>query len=42
MIDMSFEVPYAACRLFWQTSEGRGIDVIVFTASAVHVLAVTL
>jgi hypothetical protein len=39
---MSLDVPFAASGLFWLTSERKGIDIILFTASLVHLSAVTL
>ena len=40
MIDMSLDVPFAASSLFWQTSERRGFDIILFTTCAVRLSAV--
>jgi hypothetical protein len=39
---MSLDVLFAASGLFWPISERKGVDIILFTASAVHVSAVTL
>jgi hypothetical protein len=37
-----FGCSVAAGSLFWPTSDRKGIDIILFTASALHLSAVTL
>ena len=42
MIDVSLDVSFAASLLLWPTSERKGVNIILFTASAVHLSSVTL
>jgi hypothetical protein len=42
VIDVSLDVPFAASGLLWPTFERKGVDTILFTASALHLSAVTL
>ena len=42
VINVSLDVPFAASVPLWPNSERKGVDIILFTASAAHLSTVKL